>query len=265
MNQKSVRSKLRGNIEALHVLAQGASSRFEFIFACVEAKQTTGLNHNQRDMRLVDTINKILQSYKGAELYREIKLRTALFEGKELIMLREEKVYSRVTGVWNLSADQGSLGNFILTSVRVIWVAETNPMFNVSLPWVQVEQIKMKDSKFGRALVLISSPSSVKYTLGFRIDPEDRCRQVGKEMAQLLKAHQAQPELGVFEQPNKPVSMPLAFDEDVVIEQGTQGDSARVYQLDGDRKRAEPVYDEELGLLVERMAENVSMEKLFCV
>ena len=29
MNQKSVRSKLRGNIEALHVLAQGASSRFE--------------------------------------------------------------------------------------------------------------------------------------------------------------------------------------------------------------------------------------------
>ena len=124
----------------------------------------------------------------------------------------------------------------------------------------------MKDSKFGRALVLVSSPSSTKYTLGFRIDPEDRCRQVGKEMAQLLKAHQAQPELGVFDQPNKPVSMPLTFDEDVVVEQGSApGDSARVYQLDGDAKRAEPVYDEDLGLLVEKMAENVSMEKLFCV
>ena len=63
---------------------KGASSRFEFIFACVEAKQTTGLNHNQRDMRLIDTINKILQSYKSAELYREIKLRSALFDGKDL-------------------------------------------------------------------------------------------------------------------------------------------------------------------------------------
>ena len=128
MNQKSVRSKLRGNIEALHVLAQGASSRFEFIFACVEAKQTSGLNHNQRDMRLIDTINKILASYKSAELYREIKLRTALFEGNELIMLKEEKVYSKVTGVWNLSADQGSLGNFILTSVRVTEVTETESL-----------------------------------------------------------------------------------------------------------------------------------------
>ena len=84
MSQKSVRSKLRGNIEALHVLAQGHSSRFEFIFACVEAKQTTGLNHSQRDMRLVDTINKVIDAYKDAELYRELKLRSALFEGREL-------------------------------------------------------------------------------------------------------------------------------------------------------------------------------------
>ena len=56
----------------------------KFIFACVESKQTTGLNHGQRDMRLIDTINKILASYKTAELYREIKLRTALFSGREL-------------------------------------------------------------------------------------------------------------------------------------------------------------------------------------
>jgi len=166
MNQKSVRSKLRGNVEALHVLAQGASSRFEFIFACVEAKQTTGLNHNQRDMRLIDTINKILQSYKSAELYREIKLRSALFDGKDLQILREEKIYSEVTGVWNLSADQGSLGKFILSSVRVIWVAETNNMFNVSLPWVQIDHVKLKDSKFGRALVIVSSNSSDRLNVG---------------------------------------------------------------------------------------------------
>ena len=71
-------------------------------------------------------------------------------------ILREEKIYSEVSGVWNLSADQGSLGKFIFTSVRVIWVAETNNLFNVSLPWVQLDHVKIKDSKFGKALVLVS-------------------------------------------------------------------------------------------------------------
>ena len=55
-----------------------------------------------------------------------------------------------------LSAEQGNLGSFILTSVRVIWFAESNLLFNVSLPWVQIENIKIRDSKFGLALVLIS-------------------------------------------------------------------------------------------------------------
>ena len=108
--------------------------------------------------------------------------------------------------------------------------------------------------------------SSSKYTLGFRIDPEDRLRSVGKELSQLLKAHQSQPELGVFDQPAKPVSLPLTFDEDVVVEQNQASDSARLYRLEqANQKSAEPVYDEELGLLVEKMAENVSLDKLFCV
>ena len=33
------------------------------------------------------------------------------------------------------------------------------------------------------------STSSAKYTLGFRVDPEDKLRAVGKEMHQLLNAH----------------------------------------------------------------------------
>ena len=65
-----------------------------------------------------------------------------------------KKKFTLKSQAWNLSADQGSLGKFVLTSVR-IWVAETNQLFNVSLP-VQVDQIKMRDSKFGRALVIVS-------------------------------------------------------------------------------------------------------------
>ena len=107
-------------------------------------------------MRMIDVFNKILAAYRGSEVYRELRLRTPLFEGKQLMVIKEEKIYSEISGVWNLSSEQGNLGKFILTSIRIIWFAETNMLFNVSLPWVQIENIKIRESKFGKALVIVS-------------------------------------------------------------------------------------------------------------
>ena len=74
---------------------------------------------------------------------------------------------------------------------------------------------------------MIQYTSSSRYTLGFRIDPEEKLKSVGKEIVQLYKAHSSQPELGVFEEPAHANSMPLSFDEDVIIEKGSsQHDSA---------------------------------------
>ena len=64
----------------------------------------------------------------------------------------------------------------------------------------------------------VFSPSSSKYTLGFRIDPEEKLRSVGKEIIQLLKAHSSQPELGVFEEIATKSDIPISFDEDVAVE-----------------------------------------------
>lgn len=164
-----------------------------------------------------------------------------------------------------MSSEQGSLGKFILTSVRIIWYAETNLLFNVSLPWSQVETIKIRDSKFGRALVIISSSSSARYTLGFRIDPEEKLKKLGKEIVQLYKAHSSQPELGVFEESATPGSMPLSFDEDVTLEKSeTQSDSALLYALD-DAESEVPVLDDSIGLLIEKMPDGVTLESLWKV
>ena len=113
-------------------------------------------------MRMIDVFNKILAAYRCSEVYRELKLRTPLFEGKQLAVVKEEKIYSEISGVWNLSSEQGNLGKFILTSIRIIWFAETNMLFNVSLPWVQIENIKIRESKFGKALVIVSRYFSYK-------------------------------------------------------------------------------------------------------
>ena len=42
-----------------------------------------------------------------------------------------------MVGVWNLSSDQGNLGTFFLTNIRIVWFANLASNFNVSLPYMQ--------------------------------------------------------------------------------------------------------------------------------
>jgi Bardet-Biedl syndrome 5 protein len=150
----------------------------------VEPKNPEGTS-NVRDSRLFDTIEKILFAYRTSMFYREVNLRSVLFEKETFKLLDHERVYQEIPGVWNLSADQGNLGSFIFTTVRIVWYAENNRMHNVSMPWCQIEVVKISPSKFGVAFVIKSSSSSGKYTLGFRIDPEEKMREIAKQAAQV--------------------------------------------------------------------------------
>jgi Bardet-Biedl syndrome 5 protein len=69
-------------------------------------------------------------------MYRDLKLRGAIIQDKQVMILPKEQIISKYNGVWNLSAEQGNLGSFYLTNIRVIWFAQLAENFNVSLPWV---------------------------------------------------------------------------------------------------------------------------------
>lgn len=71
-------------------------------------------------------------------MYRELKLRGAVVKNKQFQLLPLEHIVSTETGVWNLSSEQGNLGTFIITNVRVIWFADMNEHFNISLPYLQI-------------------------------------------------------------------------------------------------------------------------------
>jgi Bardet-Biedl syndrome 5 protein len=45
-------------------------------------------------------------------------------------------VFKHVQGVWTLSSDQGNLGTFYITNVRMVWHANLAENFNVSIPCV---------------------------------------------------------------------------------------------------------------------------------
>ena len=74
-------------------------------------------------------------------MYRELKLRGAILDNKNLKLLPLEEIVSTVNGVWNLSSDQGNLGTMIITNIRVVWFANMNDLFNISIPYIQIASV----------------------------------------------------------------------------------------------------------------------------
>lgn len=79
--------------------------------------------------------------YLRTYLYRDLKLRGAIILSGQLIIMPDELVYNNINGVWNLSSDQGNLGSFVLTNIRLVWFADANDTFNISLPYLQISNV----------------------------------------------------------------------------------------------------------------------------
>jgi len=110
---KETNSLQRGTTQALYLRTKFGNSRYEFIF--------TSLVKNSP--RLFTSFQAVIRSYETTKMYRELKLRGAIIQDKQLIMLPQEEIFTRYNGVWNLSSEQGNLGTFYITNVRVVWFA----------------------------------------------------------------------------------------------------------------------------------------------
>ncbi|XP_033761379.1 Bardet-Biedl syndrome 5 protein homolog [Pecten maximus] len=261
ISTKTAQSKLRGTTEALYVLTKCNTTRFEFIFT----------NLIPGSPRLFTTVIAVHRAYDTSKLYRDLKLRGALVHNKQLRLLPQEQIYDNVNGVWNLSSDQGNLGTFFITNVRLVWHANINESFNVSIPYLQMRSVKIRDSKFGLALVVESSQQSGGFVLGFRIDPAEKLQQVVKEIQSLHRVYSACPLFGVeFETEEKlDDSQDLSVErvqDDVEIENEGSSDAFAAYFADGSKdKDRDPVYSEELGLAIEKLRDGFTLHGLWDV
>jgi Bardet-Biedl syndrome 5 protein len=260
-NIRTANSRLRGNTQALYIMTKFNNSRFEFIF--------TSLVKNSP--RLFTTIQAVVRAYETTKLYRDLKLRGAIIRDKQLLLLPDEEVYTKVDGVWNLSSDQGNLGTFFITNVRIVWHANLAENFNVSIPYLQIKAIKVRDSKFGHALVVETSPRSGGYILGFRVDPYEKLTVVFKEIKTFHDIYSQNPIFGInFTVEEKPA--PLAERkverkmDDVEIVEDEHFDALASYYADGEKNvDREPVYSPELGLAIEKLRDGVTIEDLWSV
>jgi len=266
VNNLSVRlvaSKLRGSTQALIVMTRFNTTRYEFIFTSLVKSSP----------RLFTSVQAIYRSYDTTKLYRDLKLRGAIIKDKELVRLPQEQIYEQIPGIWNLSSDQGNLGTFIVTNVRIVWFAILAENFNVSMPYLQVKSINVRNSKFGQALVIETSPSSGGYILGFRVDPPEHLEQLHLQITNLWRVFSKNPVFGVEhvvekgdEEEGGPQNPVRVVEDDVQIVESDDLDPCMLYYADGDKELdREPVYEPELGLAVERLKDNTTLQQLWSV
>ena len=268
INIKTANSRLRGNTQALYVMTKYNNARFEFVFT----------NLVRQSPRLFTTVQAVYRAYDTSRLFRDLKLRGAIIKDKNLILLPNEQLYSRVPGVWNLSSDQGNLGTFFITNVRLVWHANLAENFNVSIPYLQMKVVRVRESKFGLALVVETSQRCGGYILGFRVDPQDQLQSVFQEVQSLHQIFSKTPMFGVdFSTEDK--AAPL--DELTVARQGddveivdteaeqTGGgnrDVSAAYAAEGAKRQdREVMLSPELGLAIEKLPEGFSAKSLWGV
>ena len=260
---KSLSSRLAGNATAMHVQARATSgegraskgAKFEFIFS------VTG---PMRDSpRLFTSIQAVYRAYDTTRMYRELRLRCACIKDAELLTLPQETITNKVPGVWNLSSDAGNLGVMFFTNIRFVWHALLAENFNVSVPWIQIKYVKLKDTKFGRALCVKCTDRSGGYVLGFRVDPADKVEPLHHELRALAATYSQNPYLGIVATGGGALEMATPFPsksraDDVEIVDSTEAnfDALAAYYADAGGRSGEEadrrIYlDPYLGLAVE--------------
>eukprot|EP00793_Prasinoderma_coloniale_P001062 PRCOL_00006053-RA len=264
INIRQAQSRLRGATHALYVLTRFNGSRFEFVFT----------NLVKNSPRLFTTVQAVFRAYDTTHLYRNLKIRCAIIHEKQLRLLPHEEVYSTVPGVWNLSSEQGNLGTFVITNVRLVWFANLSDGFNVSVPYMQMSFVRHQESKFGMAIVVKTTKRSGSYTLGFSVTPAERLSSVFKEIEMLHATYSQDPIFGVdFEVEDSQQSLAAVTvprqEDDVVIEDEEVSDALAAYYADGDggagdgAEQPAPVVHPVLGLAVEPPPQGVTIEQLW--
>jgi len=189
VSSRSAQSKLMGTTQSIYIFAAYHQTRYEFIFTYSQ-KPEMG--------RVFITVKSVHKAYSTSRMYREIKIRGAVLNGSDLDLLPEEEIKQKIPGVCNLSNNVGNIGVMYITNIRCVWHAIDNESFNVSIPYIQISEVKLKSTQYGNALVLQTFSRTGGYLLGFRIDPLDFLKKTAKEIKCYWRVANQKPNFGIL-------------------------------------------------------------------
>lgn len=274
---KTAQSRLRGTTQALFLSSTFQGAKFEFIFTSL----------TKANPRVFATAVAVYRAYETSRAYRELKLRGAIIrpEDKSVVLLPRERVFSRLDGIWNLASDTGNLGVAVVTSQRFVWRALMAENFNVSVPYTCMQSVSVRESKFGRTLVLAISERAGGYLFGFRVDPPEKLDTLAKELQALRTVAYTSPDFGVVHSVEgeaaggeaagagaKSGASVVSEDVEVVGEGkegegdgvGAAGDAYAAYLAEGPKEGDRPVvFSPELGLAIEAPPPGLTVAQLW--
>ena len=142
---------------------------------------------------------------------------------------------------------------------------------------MQIKNIRLRESKFGQALVIETFTRAGGYILGFRIDPLELLQATLKEITNLFSIFSSSPIFGVdfVVESDTPAAnetiTPRRVEEDVeLIEEDEDAHAVAAYYADGGgadegMEGGRIDFDSRLGLAIEALQPGLTMEQLWRV
>ena len=153
-------NRAKGKIVEFDLWCVYNARKFQFIFH-VDLEQEPRLSE----------LDAILKAFRATRLQREMKISGNLSKHGDLILLPGETLITKMDHVTNLANDRGGRGFMSMTNIRMTWQSEHNPTFNMSIPLVHLLSIGIRNSRYGEAIVIKTSPLAGSYLLGFKLEP----------------------------------------------------------------------------------------------
>lgn len=148
-------------------------------------------------------------------MYREVTLQGKITDSQGHVrLLRDEKVFDQIDGVFHLSGDEGVIGTIYITNIRLLWHSALDSSMNSSIPYLETvsenhttklnsthlalqTHIQLKDSKYGKTLTIDAKSKIRQFHFGFRIDPPQEMVRACQEIKNLWKLYHERPIFGV--------------------------------------------------------------------
>jgi hypothetical protein len=98
---------------------------------------------NELDVKL----KKILDEYEKSRRYRDVMIGKGIFENKRVMLLKGERSVMEEENVCYLSGDENVKGSVVVSNVRVMWGERGNEKMSLSLPFVVMQEVRIKEKK----------------------------------------------------------------------------------------------------------------------
>ncbi|EFO60965.1 Basal body protein [Giardia lamblia P15] len=113
----------------------------------------------QQNSNFFNILQTVYRAHDTTRMYRRVRVRSSIVRDGQPILLSREVILSSIHNIGLVSAIGVSnvLGVFIRTSHRIIWFSPTNESYNVSIPYIDVLSLSIKEIKGSDDKLLVLS------------------------------------------------------------------------------------------------------------